>query len=221
MTPRLARMAVCAFAVACAGVWWNLLYMQRGSYSASLSRALDPEEDGRPGPAIRLERVEPSKPGADGPAFGTPDRELVRAVQRELAQRGYDPGAQDGAATAVTRAAILAYEQDQGMPLTGEPTEKLLKALLFGSVEATASRPGERGVPAGAQAVELIKFVQSALSRLGYGVRQTDGRLGEETQRAIRKFEAEHGLPATGRISGPLVAKLAEAAGTGAPQGSR
>lgn len=220
MTPRLARLALCAFLAGCAGVWWNLMYMQRGSYSASLSRALGAEEDSR-SPAVRPEVEQAFKAPPASMAAGAADRELVRAVQRELAQRGYEPGPQDGALTAVTRAAILAYEQDQGLPLTGEPSERLLKGLLFGAIGQPSGAGAQRAAPASPQAAELITFVQSALARLGYGVRQADGRLGEETQRAIRKFETDHGLPATGRISGPLVARLAAATGTKPAQASR
>jgi hypothetical protein len=38
--------------------------------------------------------------------------------------------------------------------------------------------------------------------------------LSEETIRAIRKFESAQGMKETGRISGPLAAKLAGLAGS-------
>ena len=58
-------------------------------------------------------------PGAD-PAEAR--RANIRAIQTELARRGYEPGVANGAAGLVTRAAVLAYEHDQGLPLTGDPS---------------------------------------------------------------------------------------------------
>lgn len=136
------------------------------------------------------------------------DPDVVRAVQRELSARGYSPGHGDGSAHAITRAAVMAYEHDHGLPLTGEPSEALLKSLLFG-LPASGGTPS---VPPSASAAEIIRAVQQSLSTLGYGVRSVDGMLGEETTRAIRRFEQKQGLPQTGRISGQLIIKLSDAA---------
>lgn len=48
--------------------------------------------------------------------------------------------------------------------------------------------------------------VQSLLATLGYDPGQIDGKPGRQTRDAIRRFQAEHGLPADGRI-GPAVIK--------------
>jgi peptidoglycan hydrolase-like protein with peptidoglycan-binding domain len=127
MTPLRARLAVCAFAVAGAGVWWNLMYMQRGtSYSASYAQALPSGEE----TAREARTPQRDRDTAAASLDGT-SSDLVRAVQRELTQRGYNPGPQDGTVSPLTRAAILAYEKDQGLPSTGEASERLLKAMLF------------------------------------------------------------------------------------------
>lgn len=148
--------------------------------------------------------VQPTQPPANTEGY---DPDVVRAVQRELAQRGYAPGLNDGSAHPVTRAAVMAYEYDHGMPLTGEPSEALLKSILFG----LSASGGSPSVPPSAEATGIIRTVQQSLAALGYGVRSVDGRIGEETARAIRKFEQKQGLPQTGRISGPLFVKLTDA----------
>jgi peptidoglycan hydrolase-like protein with peptidoglycan-binding domain len=55
--------------------------------------------------------------------------------------------------------------------------------------------------------------VQHSLTTLGYQPGRIDGRVGEETERTIRAFEAEHGLAVTGRISAELFSRLARAVG--------
>jgi peptidoglycan hydrolase-like protein with peptidoglycan-binding domain len=50
--------------------------------------------------------------------------------------------------------------------------------------------------------------VQRALNVAGYGPIRADGRLDDRTAEAIRKFEVEHGLPSTGRVSDRLIAAL-------------
>ncbi len=140
---------------------------------------------------------------------------LAGRVKRELAAKGYavgDKGAQDDM---VTRAAIMAYEWDNGQALTGRPTEALLQRLILGR-GATGGVPGAsiaiRPTP---EAEDVIRTVQQSLTLLKAGHLETDGRIGNKTIRAIRKFEARQGLPQTGRISGALVASLLKLAEEG------
>jgi peptidoglycan hydrolase-like protein with peptidoglycan-binding domain len=137
--------------------------------------------------------------------------ELTRAIQRELNGRGYESGMADGLVGPVTRAAIMAFEYDRGLALTGQPTNALLKQILLGSGAAAAGRRGDVRVHS-AEAKALIGSVQVSLAKLGYGPGPINGRLGPSTSRAIRKFEADQGLPVSGRISGPLISRLARIA---------
>ncbi len=212
MTPRVARAAVFTFAIAGVGVWCNVMYLQGGERAVSFARgsaASDASQRMARGPRLEYsERVDSSAASASA---GPIDAGVVRAIQRELAQNSYGPGPVDGVANPVTRAAIMAYELEHGMPLTGEPSQELLKAMLFGR-ERSGQASGDPAAPVGPQAEQIIQSVQLSLAKLGYPVGRADGRLGDGTARAIRKFEAEQGLPSTGRISGPLMLKLSEAA---------
>ena len=141
--------------------------------------------------------------------------ENVRAIQRELTARDYEPGLVDGVPGLVTRAAIMAYEYDHNMPLTGEPSEALLRRIILG-----ASYTGSRGaakLPLGVKphAERVTRTVQQSLLAMGYQPGTADGVVGEDTSRAIREFEMDHGLVPTGRVSGHLVAQLARLAGRG------
>jgi peptidoglycan hydrolase-like protein with peptidoglycan-binding domain len=153
----------------------------------------------------------------EGPGIGTVNdgADVTRAVQRELRQRGYDPGTPNGVANLVTRAAIMAYQHDHGLPLTAEPSEEFLKTMLFESSGVGRRPESGTATEQGKQVEQIIRTVQQWLSALGYPVGKVDGRMGEDTKRAIRKFETDQGLRPTGRVSGQLVAQLVRVAGNG------
>src|SRR5690606_14381969 len=134
---------LCACVAACAGVWWNVMHLQQGTRSDILARTQRLGETGLrrpPLPAVtttadRAATVDPARdltPATKSAADQAIDSDVVRAVQRELIDRGYEAGPVDGVAHAVTRAAVMAYEHDHGLPLTGQPSEDLLKKILFG-----------------------------------------------------------------------------------------
>lgn len=166
-----------------------------------------------PQAAIRLARLKPDAANADA-IPETPDAEgsaeTIRAVQRELQHLGYGPLTVDGVPGLLTRAAIMAFEHDNRMALTGEATETLLKRLLLG--QSGEKQPaGEAGRIRSQQAEIVLRTVQQSLAALGYQPGKIDGRVGDETERAIREFEMDHGLDPTGRVSAELFSRLAKA----------
>jgi peptidoglycan hydrolase-like protein with peptidoglycan-binding domain len=179
--------------------------------------------------ARRTARLDPSSATVDDllrPADSAlEDTETVRAVQRELRQRGYGQLVSDGIMRPVTRAAIMAYEHDHGLPLTAEATDAQLKRILLGGpalADPTAgTAPGTvTGTAIGpkvatARAGEIVRTVQELLAKAGYQPGPIDGRLGEDTLRAVREFETAKGLPAKGRISADVLMRLTEAAQAG------
>jgi len=213
MLARRAKIVLCACVAACAGVWWNVMYLQQGTRADLLARVQRLGETAfrRPPPVIEPVPQSPapaSRVEAPPPADNGLDVDVVRAVQRELSHRGYEPGPADGLVHPVTRAAVMAYEHDHGMPLTGQPTEDLLKAILFGVPPDPGGGAAREPMP---QAREIIRSVQEALKSLGYSIASVNGRLGQDTVRAIRDFEARQGLTPSGRVSGALLIKLREA----------
>lgn len=132
--------------------------------------------------------------------------DVTRAVQRELALRGYETGGIDGAETPVTRAAIMAFEYDHGMRLTGKPSQPLLKSILLGEGESKRGATVSSGQSV--EAKELIGYVQKALASLGYSPGAANGKFNNATKVAIRKFERDQALRVTGRVSGPLIGRL-------------
>ena len=142
------------------------------------------------------------------PDEASPD--TVRAIQRELSQRGFGPVASDGIMRPITRAAIMSYEHDSRLPLTGEATEALLTRLVLGAPATnTPSGAGEVQSP---HAEALIRQVQSMLVASGYRPGPADGRIRAETAAAIRAFEQDQGLAPKGRVSAEVMARLQSSA---------
>jgi peptidoglycan hydrolase-like protein with peptidoglycan-binding domain len=209
MTPQTARRVLGAFMLLSMGVVLNVLVMQPAGQRPAGSRAGKPvlRHDAPSANTVPVAAARPSTPASgDNP-------DIVTGIQRELAARDYDLGAPDGTASATTRAAIMAWEHDNGLSLTGEPTAAVLKAIILGVDPATGAQiaselkalPKEREP----RTQHLIRSVQQSLADLGYVLGTASGQMNDDTAKAIREFEQEQGLPTTGRISATLISRLA------------
>jgi peptidoglycan hydrolase-like protein with peptidoglycan-binding domain len=229
MLPRRMTVQLIAFLVLSGGVAANVFFLQtggRGAQSARVSDAtawhiatIEAAEFGDTGsiergarnttqaPALNLAAVPSAGDAAKGSAT-----EVTRAVQRELQIRGYETGGSDGIAGIMTRGAIMAYEYDHNLPLSGQPSDRLLKAIILGEGGKAKGKGGEVKT---AEAQDVVRSVQRSLAKLGYKPGAPNGRLTPDTLRAIRAFEGDQALPETGRISGPLIARLLRLSGDG------
>jgi len=133
---------------------------------------------------------------------------LITAVQRELAAHGYDPGKVNGKAGIVTRSAILAFQFDQHMALTAEPSPELLRQIVMGLV----GPPVDPNEPSSGQATRIIGGAQRLLIRLGYKPGTVNGQLNDATRKALKHFETDSGFAPKGRVSGEVIAELARQA---------
>lgn len=164
------------------GVIVNVVFLQRGANDRELQKVAK----------------------AKAEAVTIPGRKLVQAVQRELGAKGYLPKRPDGRLDVMTRAAILAFETDNNLPLTADPSDQLLQALLLGAaVQAVTDRqsPGD-------EVLKLVRVVQHLLSKHNCGKLEINGKLDELTKRAIVHCQSKLAIPTDGRITASLVAKL-------------
>jgi len=149
-------------------------------------------------------------------------QQLVTAVQRELVARGYGTGPANGKLSDETRKAISAFEKDHGLPITGAPSDELLRHILLG--EAVAPRVSTGSV-AGASTAPLakpssapddaatVKQVQQILADLGYAPGAVDGTMGEETERAVSAFQRDRKIAQNGRITPELLREIKRVTG--------
>lgn len=134
--------------------------------------------------------------------------EIVRGIQRELNARGYESGPPDGVVGLITRAAIMAYQHDYGLPLTAQPSEDLLSRIVLGSSGSPASTSAQSDELLSSDAKSIVLLVKQHLVTLGYDPGPIDGTLTPQTRRAIRAFEIDQKLAESGRVSGPLLSRL-------------
>ncbi|MEX1107711.1 MAG: peptidoglycan-binding protein [Dongiaceae bacterium] len=137
--------------------------------------------------------------------------QLVQSIQTALNQRGYTVGPADGVFGPSTRRAILVYQTDANLPLTGEASRQLLTHLANSDVQ-----PGAGGIGTGAVTAELTKAIQVELNRLGYKVGDENGKFNDKTRQGVLAFQKEVGLQQTGEPSRQLLAQLQNSYRTGA-----
>src|SRR4029079_16301398 len=141
------RLVFLAFVGLTGSIIYNALYLQdlHGTAAVTASGQAVPAAHQRPPIALGKpppERAPPSERvklppvSTDVPTPETGEggpEHLLKAVQRELAARGYDVGPEDGKLNDRTAAAISSYQKGQGLPITGVATDELLRHILLGS----------------------------------------------------------------------------------------
>ena len=146
---------------------------------------------------------------------------LIEDVQRELLAVGLFKGMVDGVNGLRTKQAIQQYQQLNGLPANGEPSEDLVNHMRFtrkvqaaaqftGSVTPTSTVSSAKA-PTGAIAagdMQRVKQVQVTLAGLGYDINTVNGQVTEETRAAILKYEMDNGLDMVGTIDHGLLAAL-------------
>lgn len=225
----LVRVQLIAFVLLSAGVGINVLAFQPQSWQRVAATTTEPASGqaalGPNGVFLgNTGSIDGGAASADGKAIAAAvviprdSADITRAVQRELKAHGYETGAIDGVVGSMTRAAIMAFEFDHGMALSGTPDQALLKTILMGAEKRRPARVTRAGGPSSGQSAEaesVITSVQRSLAGLGYRPGPINGQLTPETARAIREFEVDQALTESGRISGPLVARLARLSSQG------
>lgn len=180
---------------------WNAVFAQaygrRLANSGTIELALP---KGRAGPrlsvAVKTERPAPKSTLID--------------VQRELAAlRRYD-GPIDGRLSPVTRAALNSYRRTNGLPQRAT-VQDLLDHLRYTKTLKQVARTETTGSIGADEAT--IRQVQTGLSELGYLPGPIDGTFGETTRQAIKEFEGDRRLPASGEITPQLLSELAKTSG--------
>lgn len=207
MTPRLARFALCTFAFLAGAIATNAIYFQGRSAAPSRSSdrlAIDKASWSASRSPLQANSLKLENPPEPGATDGKPD--MIKAIQRELQERGYGPLTIDGVPGLATRAAIMAFEADEGLPLTAIANVSLFTAIVLGT------KPTSSNADAGpsARAQDVIRATQNWLYALGYQPGPATGLMSDATRDAIRAFEASAGLKPKGRISADLVKRLAD-----------
>ena len=116
--------------------------------------------------------------------------EGVLQLQQRLVELGYlDAKDVDGKYGSRTEAAIARYQERHNMEATGRADDATVEAILGTQVRAA----------------------QEKLIELGYLTGTADGLFGQDTELALRRFQADHGLRVTGQLDEATLEALAGA----------
>jgi peptidoglycan hydrolase-like protein with peptidoglycan-binding domain len=187
---------------------YNALYLQAAPGS-SLAKPI-PRAGGTPVEPAKIPPVKTDLPPLEVEEGGP--QLVVRAVQRELAVRGFDVGPEDGRLNRKTKAAISTYEKNHGLPITGVATDELLRHILLGDSVQPANATGSVSDAESKEGLK-VKAVQKVLADLGYAPGPVDGVMGEATKRAIIAFQRDREIAETGRITPALLTELKRVTG--------
>ncbi len=200
MTRLQARLTLFAVMAIFAATASNALFLQ--------DRARLLNGNGLPSTAVSLTQLSTDKAAPDNAgasALLEEDPKAPRlhiALQRELARRGY--ANQLKVRPNGLRLAVLAYEFDNSLPLTGEPTEALLKRVLFDGNQGPRGSFSDRAE----LNTKLVMEAQRMLAGLGFFRGTFSGRIDVWTSNAIRDFERHRGIPLTGRLTDQTLLEL-------------
>ncbi|HEX3506645.1 MAG TPA: peptidoglycan-binding domain-containing protein [Xanthobacteraceae bacterium] len=145
--------------------------------------------------------------GSRSASYFTPP--VVTATAQSGATASASPGAAQVTANQVTANQVTA-NQVTGTT-SSKPAEQVIATRPVASA-ATTAPPARRDDPIAdliaPQPSPKVTAVQRALSEYGYGQIRPSGVLDQPTVTAIERFEREHKLPVTGRVSERLVSQL-------------
>ncbi len=143
------------------------------------------------------------------------DPDTVRAAQQALQDQGFDVGGVDGIWGPKSRAALIDFQEREGLFASGrlEPdTLAKLQVQLHGNSgmqSRNAVRPESEQRPEYVRDnPRTIRAAQQALHERGFDVGSIDGTWGPQTKAAVYKFQQQEGLEMTGWLNPQTLAKL-------------
>lgn len=151
---------------------------------------------------------EPVSPGAAPAATAGPPRELVAEVQRQLTRRGLYQGGDDGLVGPQTTAAILFFEEAEGLPQTGEATPALLAALSAApqpaaeimTASAEPSSPEVVAVPKMRPREDVSPTIEDPVAAAIRAAEQGRGSASPASPRPSSAGEMAAAIPASGDL---------------------
>lgn len=133
-------------------------------------------------------------------AQGSRGRE-VWILQRRLRARGFDPGSIDSTFGARTKKALQAFQKSRGLTANGVVDESTWRALAQ-KPNSVSQQPQHETLAKGSKGSK-VKTLQRRLEVRGLEPGPVDGVFGRRTMAAVKKFQEEQGLIATGIVDEP------------------
>lgn len=143
--------------------------------------------------------------------------EDVAKIQTALNDLGYSVGDVDGQLGEMTQNAIRAFQEANGLEVTGIVDQATLDSMqtLINQANDLSTVVSGIGYGTGFDTGfdESTAKVQQALKDLGYDIGEVDGQFGDLTQSAVNAFQEANGLEITGIVDDATLAKMQELQG--------
>lgn len=127
------------------------------------------------------------------------DGKLVEQLQQALMELGYYQYSPDGNFGAITQNAVIEYQRANGLAPTGVADGSTLVRLLDGMsvnreefIESQCASKGDSGVN--------VRSIQERLGELGYFYGDLTGTFGDNTERAVMRFQLVSGIEPSGKV---------------------
>ena len=131
----------------------------------------------------------------------------VKKLQRALKEYGYFSGTCDGSYGAATAAAVYRFQLANGLEKTSVAGGSVFVRLYEGRpiswdeyVDASCASVGDSGAH--------VRRIQLKLKYMGYFTGACTGRYGDATQQAVKRFQANNALEASGEVDLETYLKL-------------
>ncbi len=156
--------------------------------------------------------------------------DFLQRVQQRLGDRGYDVGPVDGMWGDSTQSALRNFQRDQGLSQSGQLDRQTLAALGIQPPGQQAGmgagqqrqmqrqqtepyrpiqqRGQQQGMMMQSVSPDVVQDIQRNLQDRGYDVGQVDGMWGRRTAQALRSFQRDQDIQASGRIDQRTLAAL-------------
>lgn len=122
----------------------------------------------------------------------------IKELQNALVSTGYLARTVDSEYGSTTEKAVLLFQEDKGLPVTGKVDEKTLIAIH--EAENKSYRNGGGIVYAKGNLGKEVKYWQEVLYKSGYLNGNIDGVFGTETLKAVELFQKDNSIPISGAI---------------------
>ena len=143
--------------------------------------------------------------------------EDVAKIQTALNDLGYSVGDVDGQLGEMTQNAIRAFQEANGLEVTGIVDQATLDSMQILIDQANDLSTVVSGIGYGTGFDtgfdESTAKVQQALKDLGYDIGEVDGQFGDLTQSAVSAFQEANGLEITGIVDDATLSKMQELQG--------
>lgn len=166
-----------------------------GQSSAAVAAKANAKPQNRPTAAVTQQSPQPLQRGDSG--------NRVVVLQRRLQDLGYYDGGINGRFNNLTEAAVLRFQQDKGLAVTGVVNAQTVEQINNSRAEPVEpqdfNNPIQLGLQRGSSG-SAVRELQQRLQAFNTFDGEIDGAFGPRTEAALVRFQQANGLAPTGGV---------------------